>query len=97
MAKKKIKDFNVNIDTEKVDIKIEKKEDSLNVQVETPKGTASIVSDGENKEFKLDSKKLDVLVTKENGATKVVVESENGFFKRVGNFISKIFVKKFNK
>lgn len=97
MDKKKIKDFNVNIDTQKVDVIIEKKENLLNVEVETKKGTATLKMDGENKEFKLDSKRVDVLVTKENGITTVVVEGQNGFFKKVGTFISKIFTRKFNK
>ena len=75
MANKK--NVKVIVDTEKVDIQIEKKEDS--------------------KEFKLDSEKLDVQVKQDEKGTEVIVESESGLLKKLGTFISKIFVKKFSK
>ena len=51
----------------------------------------------DKKEFKLDTEKLDVEVKKDETGTVVVVQSENSFLKRVGNWVSKIFVRKFNK
>jgi hypothetical protein len=45
----------------------------------------------------LDSKKLDINVTKTEEGTTVVVESENALLKKAGTFLSKYWVKKFNK
>ena len=97
MAKKKIKDFNVSVDTEKVDVTIEKKGEDVKVNVDTPKVDVNIKKEGENKEFNYDGQKLDVKVKKDEKGTVVVVEAENSLLKRFGNWMSKIFVKKFNK
>ena len=77
MAKKKIKDINISVDTEKVDVNLKK--------------------EGDKKEFTLDGQKLDIHVEKTETGTVVTVDAQNSFLKKVGNWISKIFVKKFNK
>jgi len=77
MAKKKIKDINISVDTEKVDVNFKK--------------------EGDKKEFTLDGQKLDIHVEKTETGTVVTVDAQNSFLKKVGNWISKIFVKKFNK
>jgi len=97
MAKKKIKDFEISVDTEKVDVKVKKKGDNVKVDVDTPKVDINITKEGENKEFNYDGKKLDVHVKKDETGTTVVVEAENSLLKKVGTWISKVFVKKFNK
>ena len=66
-----------------------KKVEDFKVDVKYEKGE-------KGSDFDLDSKKLDVHVQKDETGTTVKVEAENGFLKRVGNLISKIFVKKFN-
>lgn len=97
MAKKKIKDINISVDTEKVDVTIEKKGDNVKVNVDTPKVDVNVTKEGENKEFKYDSEKLDVHVKKDDAGTTVVVESDNSLLKRFGTWLSNIYVKRFNK
>ena len=77
--------------------KAKKEGKKVNVEVETPKVKTTLNKDENKKEFVYDSKKLDINVTKDTEGTKVTVDAENGFLKKVGNFISKIFVRKFNK
>ena len=97
MAKKKIEDFKVNVDTKKVDVHVEKKDDSVKAEVKTEKVEVKYEKGKDGSDFDLDSKKLDIHVQKDETGTTVQVEAENGFLKRVGNFISKIFIRKFNK
>lgn len=97
MAKKKIKDFDVTVDTEKVDVHVNKKGSDFDIDVNTPKVDVELKSEGENKTFDMDGKKIDIHVEKNGEETIVKVEAENGFLKKIGTFISNIFVKKFNK
>ena len=97
MAKKKIKDINISVDTEKVDVKVEKKGDNVKVSVDTPKVDVNIKREGEEKEFKYDSEKLDVHVKKDETGTTVVVESDNSLLKKFGTWLSNIYVKRFNR
>lgn len=97
MTKKKVKDVNISVDTEKVDVSVEKKGKNVKVKVDTPKVDVDLKKEDDIKEFKLDTEKLDVEVKKDETGTVVVVQSENSFLKRVGNWVSKIFVRKFNK
>jgi hypothetical protein len=70
---------------------------NVKVTVDTDKVDIEIKKDEESKEFKLDSDKLDVHVKQDEKGTEVVVEAESSFMKKIGNFISRIFVKKFYK
>lgn len=97
MAKKKIKDFEISIDTEKVDVKVKKKGDNVKVDVDTPKVDVNVTKEGDNKEFNYDSEKLDVHVKKDEAGTTVVVESENSLLKKFGTWLSNIYVKRFNR
>lgn len=96
MAKKKIKNFEAEVKTKKVTIKAEKKDEKVNVIVDTDKVDVVLHSEETNKEFKLDSEKLDVSVKKTAEGTEVVVEAKNNFLKRIGNFIASKFTKRFN-
>jgi carbon monoxide dehydrogenase subunit G len=91
------KDFEVKVDTNKVDVNVKKEGDNLNVNIDTPKVDVNITKDGEDKSFNLDSKKLKVQVDKTEEGTTVNVEAENNFLKRIGNWLSKKYSKKFNK
>lgn len=95
--KKKVEDFKVDVDTKKVDVHVEKKDDSVKVDVKTEKAEVKYEKKENGSDFDLNSKKLDVHVQKDEAGTTVKVEAANGFLKKIGNFISKIFVKKFNK
>ena len=97
MAKNKIKDFDVKVDTEKVDVHVKKKGSDFDVDVKTQKVEVELKSEGENKTFNMDGKRIDIHVEKTETGTTVEVVAENGFLKKIGTFISNIFVKKFNK
>ena len=97
MAKKKIEDFEVEVKTKKATVKVKKENKKLDAIIDTPKVDVEIHTDEEKKEFKYDSNKLDVEVRKTSEGTEIIVNAENGFLKRIGNFISKIVTRKFNK
>jgi len=91
------KDFEVTVDTEKVDVNVKKEGDNINVNIDTPKVDVNITKDGKDKSFSLDSKKLKVQVDKTEEGTTVNVEAGNNVLQKLGNWISKIYTKKFNK
>lgn len=97
MAKKKIEDFEVEVKTKKVKAKVKKEGKKLDAVVDTPKIDVEIHTDEGKKEFKYDSDKLDVEVKKTAEGTEINVNAENGFLKRIGNFIGKLVTRKFNK
>lgn len=99
MAKKtvKVKDIEVEVKTKKVKAKVVKKDKKLDVKVETPKSKVVLTSDEVKKEFDLDTEKLDVHVEKTAEGTKVKVDAKNSALKRVGEWLAKFYVKKFNK
>ena len=98
MAKKKLKDVDVTVDAEKAKVTVVKKEKKIKVAVDTPKVDVTFNKEDENnKEFKLDSKNLDVTVKKEGDNTTVEVKSEKGFLQQVGNILSKVILKRFKK
>jgi hypothetical protein len=95
--KKKVEDFEVNVETKKVKASAKKTGKDVEVKVKTPKKSVEYVKTEEEKSFKLDGKKLDVEVVKTEEGTTVVVQAENSALQKVGNWLSKFFVKKFNK
>jgi hypothetical protein len=96
MAKKKIENFEAEVKTKKVKIKAKKEDKKVDVIVDTDKVDVELHTDVTNKEFKLDSEKLDVNVKKTAEGTKVVVEAKGNLLKKIGNFIANKFIKKFN-
>ena len=78
-------------------LKAFKKDKKVDIEIDTPKVDVDLHITEETKEFKLDSEKLDVQVVKTKEGTTVVVESENKFFQKAGTWLSKFWVKKFNK
>lgn len=99
MAKKrrKVEDFEVDIETKKVKVKAKKEGDKLDVVVDTPKVDVEIRKDKDKKEFVYDSEKLDVNVTKTEEGTTIDVDAKNGFLKWVGGIIGRFMKRRFNK
>ncbi len=97
MAKKKAKNVEVTVETEKVNVIVEKKDGNVLVDVDTPNVDVTYIKEDDKKEFVLDSRKLDISVKKEGEVTTAEVEAQSGFLKQVGKILSKIFVRKFNK
>ena len=69
----------------------------IKAEVDTEKVDVKFEKNETGSDFDLDSKKLDVHVKKDEAGTVVEVNAENGFLKKIGNLIAKIFVRKLNK
>ena len=98
MAKKNVKNVDVTVEAGKAKVTVVKKEKQVKVAVDTPNVDVTFNKEDENnKEFVLDTKKLDVNVKKEDGVTTVEVKSENGFLRQIGKILSKVILRKANK
>ena len=98
MAKQKVKNVDVTLETDKAKVTVVKKEKQVKVAVDTPNVDVTFNKEDENnKEFNLDTKNLDVTVKKDGENTTVEVKSEKGLLKYVGKLISKVVLKRFNK
>lgn len=95
--KKKLEDFEVNVDTKKVDVKAKKEGENVTVKVDTPNRSAEYTKTEEEQSFKFDGKKLDVEVVKTEEGVKTTVNADNKFLKTIGNVVAKKFSKKLNK
>jgi hypothetical protein len=95
--KKKVEDFEVKVETKKVQAKAKKTGENVEVKVTTPRKNVEFTKTEEEQSFKFDSKKLDVDVVKTEEGTKVVVEAENSIMRTVGNWLAKFATKKLNK
>jgi len=98
MAKKNVKNVDVTVEAGKAKVTVVKKEKQVKVAVDTPNVDVTFNQEDENnKEFVLDTKKLDVTVKKEEGVTTVEVKSENGLLRQVGKILSKVILRRANK
>ena len=97
MAKKKAKNVEVTVETEKVNVIVEKKDGDVLVDVDTPNVDVTYTKEDDKKEFVLDSRKLDVSVKKEGEVVETEVAAKTGFLKQVGKILSRILTKRFTK
>lgn len=97
MAKKKAKNVEVTVETENVNVIVEKKDGNVLVDVDTPNVDVTYTKEDDKKEFVLDSKKLDISVKKEGEVVTTEVEAKTGFLKQVGKILSRILSKRFSK
>lgn len=97
MSKKKKVDLDAEVKVGNTKVIVDKHEDSANVVVDTPNVDVEFHNTPEEKSFKLDTKHLDVTVTKEGDETKVVVESDKPVMKKIGIWAAHVMSKKLNK
>lgn len=97
MAKKKLKDFEVTVDTKKVDVKAKKEGENVTVKVETPNRSAEYIKTEDEQSFKFDGKKLDVEVVKTEEGIKTTVNADNKLVELGGKILARIASKKINK
>lgn len=95
--KKKVEDFEVEVKTKKASVKAKKEGKKVDAEVKTKKVKASVKKDETKKEFALDSEKLDVIVTEENGEIKADVKADNRFLRAIGRAAVKIFSRNFRR
>ena len=95
--KKKVEDFEVEVKTKKASVKVKKEGKNVDAEVKTKKVRASVKKDETKKEFTLDTDKLDVVVTEENGEIKAEVQAENNVLRAIGNKVVKVFSRNFRR
>ena len=97
---KKVKtpvEINAEVKVKKTKVSVKKKDKKLDVVVDTPNTDVELHTSEEEKKFVLDSKKLDVEVTKTNEGTTIKVEAQNPLLKRIGKWVAHMMSKKLNR
>jgi len=98
MAKKKqVKDFEVEVKTNKVKAKVKKEGKTLDAVIDTPNVDVSLTKTEDKQEFILDSKKLDVTVIKENDVITSTVETDSKLLQKISKWLVYKMSKNFNK
>lgn len=95
--KKKLENFEINVDTNKVDVQAKKEGENITVKVDTPNISAEYVKTEDEQSFKFDGKKLDVEVVKTEDGIETTVNAKNKVLKTIGSFIAKLTENKLKK
>jgi hypothetical protein len=93
MAKKKV----VKIDTDNVDINLEKDGTNIKLDVDTKNVDIHVLKDELNKEFKYDSKNIDIDIKKTPEGIEVKVDATGALWKIIAKRIVKFVLKKFKR
>jgi hypothetical protein len=93
MAKKKV----VKIDTDNVDLNLEKDGTNIKIDLDTKNVDIHVVKDELNKEFHYDSKKVDIDIKKTPEGIEVKVDATGALWKIIAKRIVKFVLKKFKR
>jgi len=93
MAKKKV----VKIDTDNVDLNLEKDGTNIKIDLDTKNVDIHVVKDELNKEFKYDSKNIDIDIKKTPEGIEVKVDATGALWKIIAKRIVKFVLKKFKR
>lgn len=91
MAKKKT----VKIDTDNIDINLEKDGTNIKLDVDTKNIDINIIKDDLNKEFKLDGKNIDIDIKKTPEGIEVKVDAQGPLWKLIAKRIVKFILRRF--
>ena len=91
MAKKKV----VKIDTDNVDLNLEKDGTNIKIDLDTKNVDIHVVKDELNKEFQYDSKNIDIEISKTAEGLEVKVESKGGIWKLIAKRVVKFILRRF--
>jgi len=91
MAKKKV----VKIDTDNVDVNLEKDGTNIKLDIDTKNIDVSYIKDEVKKEFNLDSKNIDIHVEKTPEGVEVKVDAKGVLWKAIAKRIVKFILRKF--
>jgi hypothetical protein len=98
MAKGRIKNVDVTVETDKSKVTFNKEGEKVNISIDTPKVDVEFNrEDKDSKEFNLDTKNLDIHVKQEGDEITTEVQAKSGFLTKLGNLIGKIFTKRFKR
>jgi len=93
MAKKKV----VKIDTNNVDINLEKDGTNFKLDVDTKNVDIHVLKDELNKEFKYDSKNIDIDIKKTPEGIEVKVDATGALWKIIAKRIVKFVLNRFKR
>ena len=93
MAKKKT----VKIDTDNVDLNLEKDGTNIKIDLDTKNVDIHVVKDELNKEFQYDSKNIDIDIKKTPEGIEVKVDATGALWKIIAKRIVKFVLKKFKR
>jgi hypothetical protein len=93
MAKKKV----VKIDTDNVDINLEKDGTNIKLDVDTKNVDIHVLKDELNKEFKYDSKNIDIDIKKTPEGIEVKVDATGALWKIIAKRIVKFVLNRFKR
>ena len=93
MAKKKV----VKIDTNNVDINLEKDGTNIKLDVDTKNVDIHVLKDELNKEFKYDSKNIDIDIKKTPEGIEVKVDATGALWKIIAKRIVKFVLNRFKR
>jgi hypothetical protein len=93
MAKKKV----VKIDTDNVDINLEKDGTNIKLDVDTKNVDIHVLKDELNKEFKYDSKNIDIDIKKTPEGIEVKVDATGAIWKIIAKRIVKFVLNRFKR
>jgi hypothetical protein len=93
MAKKKV----VKIDTDNVDLNLEKDGTNIKIDLDTKNVDIHVVKDELNKEFHYDSKKVDIDIKKTPEGIEVKVDATGALWKIIAKRIVKFVLKRFKR
>jgi uncharacterized FlaG/YvyC family protein len=91
MAKKKV----VKIDTDNVDVNLEKDGTNIKLDIDTKNVDIHLLKDELNREFKYDGKNIDIEISKTAEGVEVKVDSKGGLWKVIAKRVVKFILKRF--
>ena len=93
MAKKKV----IKIDTDNVDLNLEKDGTNIKIDLDTKNVDIHVIKDDLNKEFHYDSKKVDIDIKKTPEGIEVKVDATGALWKIIAKRIVKFVLKRFKR
>jgi hypothetical protein len=93
MAKKKV----IKIDTDNVDLNLEKDGTNIKIDLDTKNVDIHVIKDDLNKEFHYDGKKIDIDIKKTPEGIEVKVDATGALWKIIAKRIIKFVLKRFKR
>lgn len=94
MAKGKVKNVDLTVETEKSKVKVKKQDKKVDVAIDTPNVDVTFNQDEDSKELNYDGKNLDVHIKKEGDSVEASIKSDTKLGKFLGRWILNRFKRK---
>lgn len=93
MAKSKVKNVDLTVETEKSKVKVKKQDKKVEVVIDTPNVDVTFNQNENSKEFNYDGKNVDVHVKKEGDSVQADIKSNS----KLGKFLGKLILNRFKR